>query len=103
MPLSRRRRVRRVAIDPSNGTVISPWPFVGLVLIVSSFFLYAASGLLAPWWAVVVLMLTWVAMLVLCFVWWNTYPKRTVALGVVSFVWWFAAVTAGGLLLGWNA
>lgn len=103
MVLSRRRRVRRVAIDPATGTVISPWPFVGLVLLASSFFLYAASGLLAPTWAVVVLMLTWVAMLVLCFVWWTPHPKRTVLLGIGSFVWWFVAITAGGVLLDWTA
>jgi hypothetical protein len=101
--LSRRRRVRPVVVDPATGRTISPWPFVGLVLVVSSFFLYAASGLLAPAWAVVVLLLTWLAMLVLCFVWWTEHPKRVVALGVVSFVWWFAAITAGGVFLDWTA
>jgi hypothetical protein len=101
--LTRRRRVRPVAVDPATGRRISPWPFVGLVLLVSSFFLYAASGLLAPLWAVVVLLLTWVAMLVLCFVWWTSHPRRTVVLGVLSFVWWFAAITAGGILLDWTA
>ncbi|MFC5730530.1 MULTISPECIES: hypothetical protein [Nocardioides] len=103
MVLSRRRRVRRVVIDPATGRTISPWPFVGLVLVVSSFFLYAASGLLAPAWAVVVLLLTWLAMLVLCFVWWTPHPRRVVVVGVVSFVWWFVAITAGGVLLDWTA
>ncbi|WP_435769454.1 hypothetical protein [Nocardioides sp. SYSU DS0651] len=102
MPLSRRRRVRPVAVDPATGRTISPWPFVGLVLVVSSFFLYAAAGLLAPTWAVVVLLLTWVVMFALCFVWWSR-PRRVMALGVLSFVWWFAAITAGGVLLDWTA
>jgi len=102
VPLSRRRRVRPVAVDPATGRTVSPWPFVGLVLVVSSFFLYAASGLLAPAWAVVVLLLTWLAMFVLTFVWWSR-PRRVVALGVFSFVWWFAAVIAGGVLLDWTA
>ena len=31
---------------------ISPWGFVGLAGMVAVFFLYAASGLLAPYWAV---------------------------------------------------
>lgn len=103
MVLSRRRRIREVAVDPSTGRPISPLPWAGLVLIVSSFFLYAASGLLAPAWAVVLLLVTWVAMFVLCFVWWTPYPKRVLALGVLSFVWWFAAITAGGVLLDWTA
>jgi len=101
--LSRRRRIRPVAIDPATGRRISPWPFVGLVLLVSSFFLYAASGLLAPAWAVVVLLATWLVMFVLCFVWWTPHPRRTVVLGIVSFVWWWVAVTAGGIVLDWRA
>ena len=97
--LSRRRRIRPVALDPATGERISPLPFVGLVLLTSSFFLYAAAGMLAPWWAVVVLLLTWLAMLVQSFRWWTTHPRRVVGLGVASFVWWFAAVIAGGILL----
>lgn len=103
MVFSRRRRVRPVAIDPATGQRISPVPFFGLVLVVSSFFLYAASGLLAPAWAVVVLLLMWVAMFVLCFVWWTPRPWWTVWLGIFSFVWWFVAVTAGGIFLDWTA
>lgn len=103
MPLSRRRRVRAVAVDPATGRTISPWPFVGLVLVVSSLFLYAFSGLLAPAWAVVVLLLTWLVMFVLVFVWWTPHPRRTVVLGVVAYVWWFLAITAGGVLLDWTA
>lgn len=103
MPLARRRRIRPVAIDPATGQRISPLPFVGLVLVVASFFLYAASGLLAPLWAVVVLLATWVALLVLCFVWWSSRPRWVVAVGVVAWAWWFVAITAGGVLLGWKA
>ena len=102
MAFSRRRRVRPVAIDPATGTRISPWPFVGLVLVVSSLFLYGASGLLAPVWAVVVLLATWLVMFVLCFVWWSR-PAWVVGLGVVSYAWWFAAITAGGVFLDWTA
>ena len=103
MGLSRRRRIRPVALDPATGKRISPLPFVGLVLVVSSFFLYAASGLLAPAWAVVALLATWVVMLVLCFVWWTPRPRWVLVLGVVSWGWWFVAITAGGVLLDWTA
>jgi hypothetical protein len=99
---ARRRRIRPVAIDPATGRRISPWPFVGLCLVISSLFLYGASGLLAPAWAVVALLATWVVMFVLCFVWWSR-PWRVMALGALAFAWWFVAITAGGILLGWNA
>lgn len=103
MPLARRRRIRPVTIDPTTGRRVSPLPFVGLVLVVSSFFLYAASGLLAPAWAVAALLGTWLVLLVLCFVWWSARPRWVVALGVVAWVWWFVAITAGGVLLDWTA
>lgn len=103
MPFTRRRRIRPVTIDPATGRRVSPLPFVGLVLVVASFFLYAASGLLAPAWAVAVLLATWLVLLVLCFVWWGSRPRWVVALGVLAWVWWFVAVTAGGVLLDWTA
>ena len=102
MAFTRRRRIRPVAIDPSTGRHISPWPFVGLVLLVSSFFLYAAAGLLAPLWAIIVLLITWGVMFVYCFIWWNRHPKWTVALGLFSFAWWWVAITAGGIFLDWT-
>ena len=43
----------------------SPWPFVGMAGMACVFFLYAASGLLAPWWAVVVLLVLWALLLFL--------------------------------------
>lgn len=101
MPFSRRRRVRPVAIDPATGHVISPWPFVGLALIVSGAFLYGVAWWLIPVWAALVLTATWFVMFVLCFIWWMPHPKRVLGLGVGSFVWWFVAVTAGGVFLGW--
>ena len=40
--LGRSGRVR-----PQNPRAVSPWPFVGMVLMACAFFLYAASGLVA--------------------------------------------------------
>lgn len=82
---------------------VSPWPFVGLGLMAASFFLYAASVLLAPAWAVVVLLLTWLALLLLCFAWWTPHPRRLPWVGVGSVALWFAALNAGAALLGWTA
>ena len=91
-----RRRVR----PPRT---VDPWPFVGMVLMATAFFLYAASGLLAPWWGVALLLLLWVALFVLCCVWWSRHPRRLPVVGVAAIVMWFVLVTAGGVWLGWSA
>lgn len=81
----------------------SPWPFIGIGGLACTFFLYAASGLLAPWWAVVVLLVLWVLMLVLGLVWFTPHPMRVVALAVFSLVFWFGTMVAGGIFLDWTA
>jgi hypothetical protein len=93
---SRRRR----ATAPRK---VSPWPFVGMGLMAASFFLYAASGLLAPAWGVVVLLVIWLALLLLCFAWWTPHPRRLPWVGLFAVVFWFAALNAGGAFLGWTA
>jgi hypothetical protein len=82
---------------------VSPWPFVGMAGLACTFFLYAASGLVAPAWAVAVLLLAWLVMLVVACVWWTPHPGRLPFLALFSVVVWFAAVTAGGAWLGWTA
>ena len=96
--LGRSGRVR-----PQNPRAVSPWPFVGMVLMACAFFLYAASGLVAPVWGVVVLMLVWLALFLLCCLWWTPHPRRLPVVAVGAMVFWFAAVTAGGAWLGWTA
>jgi len=81
----------------------SPWPFVGMAGMACAFFLYAASGLVAPGWAVAVLLLIWLAFFVLACRWWTPHPRRLLVLPVVAIALWFALVTAGGAWLGWSA
>ena len=81
----------------------SPWPFVGMAGMACAFFLYAASGLVAPGWAVAVLLLVWALLLVVACVWWTPHPKRLPFVAGFAIVLWFAAVTAGGAWLGWTA
>ena len=96
----RRRRIRPVADDAEQ--TISPVPWIGMVLIVSSFFLYAASGVIAPGWAVVVLVAVWLTMFVLCCAWWSAHPKRLVVVGAVSYPLWFCLVVGGAVAFGWQ-
>jgi hypothetical protein len=80
----------------------SPWPFVGMAGMACAFFLYAASGLLAPWWGVVLLLGVWVVLFAIACAWWTPYPRRLPWVAVVAIVLWFAVVSAGGAWLGWS-
>ena len=66
-------------------------------------FLYGASGLLAPWWAVVALLVVWFALFVTACRWWTPRPTWVPLLPVLALVLWFAVMTAGGAWLGWTA
>lgn len=81
----------------------SPWPFVGMAGMACVFFLYAASGLLAPWWAVALLLLVWAALLFVATAWWSLHPTWVPAIPVVAAVLWFVVMIAGGAWWGWSA
>lgn len=71
---------------------VSPWPFIGMAGMACSFFLYAASVLFAPWWAVVLLLAVWVLLLLVACVWWTPYPRRVPGVAVVAVLVWVGAV-----------
>ena len=77
--------------------------FIGMAGMATVGFLYFASGLVAPAWAVVVLCLFWLVLLVLGFRWFMSRPLHVLALPFVAAAVWFAAITAGAFLLDWNA
>ena len=86
---------------PNAGT----WVVAGLSgvahLVVGVF--YLSSGLVAPLWAIAVLLVWWVLLavqlsrLALRGSWW------TPAVPVVAFATWYVVLTAGERLLGWTA
>ena len=86
-----------------QGHRASPWPFVAMMGMAGTFFLYAVSGLLAPWYGVVGLMLVWVALFVVATRWWTPHPKRTLLLPVVAVVIWFGVLILGEALFDWTA
>lgn len=93
-------RRRRRATAPA---AVSAWPFVGMALMISAGFLYGASALVAPWWAVVLLVLVWLALLGLCTAWWTPHPRRLVPVAVGSMVLWFLTLVAGATWWGWGS
>jgi peptidoglycan/LPS O-acetylase OafA/YrhL len=100
MALSRRRRIRPAPPVPERA--VSPVPWIGMALIVSSFFLYAASGLVAPWWGVAVMVAVWLVLFGLCCAWWTPYPRRLLAIGALSFPLWFVLLVGGSVAFGWE-
>jgi hypothetical protein len=90
-----------VAIPQGNRA--SPWPFVAMMGMAGTFFLYGASGLVAPWYGVVLLMLFWVVLFVVACSWWTPHPKRMIWLPLVAVVVWFAVLTGGAALFDWTA
>ena len=57
-----------------------------------TFFLYAASGLLAPWYGVTLLLLVWVVLFVVACRWWTPHPKLMLVLPGIAVVIWFAVL-----------
>ena len=81
----------------------SPWPFLAMIGMAGCFFLYAVSGLLAPWYGVAFLMVIWVVLFILTTRWWTPHPRRTLLVPLVALVLWFAVLTAGEALFSWTA
>jgi hypothetical protein len=80
---------------------IAGW--IGLIAHGLFFVWYAASGVVAPYWAVAVLLGAWGALLVLAIRLFRTRPALVLALPVVDASLWVAVVTAGERVLGWTA
>lgn len=84
-------------------TKASPWPFIGMGGMACALFLYAFSGLVAPWYVVVAMLLVWLALFVLAARWWTPHPRRVPLVAVGTIVLWFVVINAGGAWLGWTA
>ena len=86
-----------------QGDRASPWPFIAMTGMAGTFFLYAASGLLAPWYGVVGLLLVWLVLFVTACRWWTPRPRLTLLLPLVAVVVWFGVLVLGEALLNWTA
>lgn len=80
---------------------IAAW--VGLVLMLVPLYFYMASGLLAPLWAVVGLLVVWAITLVWAVRSRKRMPWLVLALPFALMILWFLVITAGENLLGWTA
>ncbi|WP_214107207.1 hypothetical protein [Acrocarpospora catenulata] len=80
---------------------IASW--VGLIAHLCTLPFYSASGLMAPAWAIVVLLVIWAALLTVAL--WAVRERSAwgLAVPVVSIALWFGAMSAGEAFLGWQA
>ena len=77
--------------------------WVGLVLMLVPLYWFVASGLLAPLWAVIVLLVIWAGALVWGFRNRRRHPWAVLASPFVLMIFWLAFITAGERWLGWTA
>ena len=73
-------------------------PFAGMIGLACVLFLDLAAILVLPWWAVTLLVLTWVPLLAVGCLWWTPHPARVPWVAAFGILLW-AAVAIGGNLL----
>ena len=76
---------------------------LGLAAMLGLGIFYAASTLVAPLWAAIILWVIWVVLFVLGIVWLRRHPLRVLALPVAAAAIWYTGITAGEQFLGWTA
>ena len=81
---------------PTDRAPVSPWPFVGMAGMACALFLYGASVLFVPWWAVALLVVAWLALFVVACAWWTLHPTWVPGVAVAAVALWFALVLAAG-------
>ena len=64
---------------------------------------YVSAGLVAPLWAVILLLIIWVVLVVIGVVWFRRRPFLVLLLPVIAVLVWFGVITLGEQLLGWTA
>jgi hypothetical protein len=91
-------------VRPVHGTWwVKAIGWVGLVGHLALFIWYAASGLVAPGWAVTLLLLIWTAFLALAIRLLVTRPLYVPLVPLTALLFWIMAISAGEAWLGWTA
>jgi hypothetical protein len=77
--------------------------WIGLVAHLATLVWYAASGLLAPLWAVVLLLVIWAGLLVVAIqLLRSSRPALTILVPLAATAIWFGVLSAGEAWLGWT-
>jgi hypothetical protein len=77
--------------------------WLGFAAFLATLPFYLASGLLAPGWAIAVLMIVWLALLAVGIeLLRRRFPLRVLPVPVAAWLIWFGAISAGERWLGWT-
>jgi hypothetical protein len=77
--------------------------WLGLILHGAVLIWYAASGLVAPGWAVAVLLVIWAAMAAVAVAVFRRRPVWVPLIPMTAAIIWFGAISAGEAFLNWTA
>ncbi len=90
--------------EPPVREPLSPWPFAGLVGLACVAFLIGATpvAVAAPWWAVTLLVVLWLAALLLAIGWFSSRPRSVALIPAVLALVWLGTVLGGARFLGWT-
>ncbi|MFC7489077.1 MULTISPECIES: hypothetical protein [unclassified Knoellia] len=75
---------------------------LGVLGLIGALPIYVSSGLVAPLWAIVLLLLFWALLAVLSLRWFTRRPWLVLLLPVVAAAVWLLTLTLGEQLLGWR-
>lgn len=89
------------ASNRSIGKTLSRW--IGLILFLPVGWLYLVSGLVAPFWAVIVLWVIWLVILAGIINAWRSRPILVLAAPFVAFLIWAGVLWVGDQFFGWTA
>jgi hypothetical protein len=77
--------------------------WLGLAALLVTLIFYASSGLLAPAWAVALLLVIWLVLLIVAIQLLRTRrPLYVLPIPVAAWLIWFGALSAGENWLGWT-
>ena len=64
---------------------------------------FAAAGLVAPLYGIIILAIGWSLLLLQAIRWWSSRPRLVILIPIVTFAYWFVVVSFGSRFLGWTA
>jgi hypothetical protein len=79
-----------------------PW-WLGFVVHLLILPWFASSGLVAPGWAVALLLAVWVVLLLVGLRLRTTAPLLMLAIPMLDVAIWFGLISAGDVMFGWTA
>ena len=75
---------------------------VGIALLVLMAPLYFSAGLVAPWWAMILLFGVWLVLLIYSTHFFGKRPLLVLAFPFMAAAFWILLVVIGGSLLNWT-